>query len=173
MNNLRVALEWFLNPDHLPFLVAQELGWFADAGLSITLVEPKEHFDAFAAFEAGELEVAITEPIHLLQDLAGGQELRGFARFLHTNGGVMVLEKSGITRPRELANKRLQYPGAPGPGGPAIVNTMIVADGGQASDIVPVNSSATVASVTFEKANAKSVRRAIIFKMNEMLTSCL
>ena len=34
MTNLRVALEWFLNPDHLPFLIAQEKGWFAEAGLN-------------------------------------------------------------------------------------------------------------------------------------------
>ena len=139
MNTLRVALEWFLNPDHLPFIVAEAQGWFAEEGLQITLIEPKEHFDAFEAFAADELDIAITEPIHLLQDLAQGQELRGFARFLHTNGGVMVLGKSGITRPIELAGKRIQYPGAPGPGGPAIINTMIVADGGTASELTPVN----------------------------------
>ena len=106
MTNLRVALEWFLNPDHLPFLIAEEKGWFAEAGLDVSLIEPKEHFDAFEAFAANELEIAITEPIHLLQDLSQGQDLRGFARFLHTNGGVMVLEKSGITRPREMAGLR-------------------------------------------------------------------
>ena len=139
MTRLRVALEWFLNPDHLPFLVADELGWFSEAGLDVVLVEPKEHFDAFKAFQAGELEVAITEPIHLLQDLGAGQPVCGFARFLHTNGGVMVLEKSGIERPRELAGKRLQYPGAPGPGGPAIINTMVAADGGEPGVVVPVN----------------------------------
>ena len=139
MTNLRVALEWFLNPDHLPFLIAQEKGWFAEAGLDIGLIEPKEHFDAFEAFAANELEIAITEPIHLLQDLSQGQELRGFARFLHTNGGVMVLEKSGITRPREMAGKRIQYPGAPGPGGPAIINTMVMTDGGESSEYIPVN----------------------------------
>ena len=59
MTLLRVALEWFLNPDHLPFLVAEDLGWFADNDLQIRLVEPKEHFDAFEAFAANELEIAI------------------------------------------------------------------------------------------------------------------
>jgi ABC-type nitrate/sulfonate/bicarbonate transport system substrate-binding protein len=51
----------------------------------------------------------------------------------------MVLERSGITRPREMAGCRVQYPGAPGPGGPAIVNTMIQADGGEPGALVPVN----------------------------------
>jgi len=139
MTLLRVALEWFLNPDHLPFLVAEDLGWFSENDLKISLVEPKEHFDAFEAFAANELEIAITEPIHLLQDLAKGQNLQGFARFLHTNGGVMVLERSGIERPRDMAGKRIQYPGAPGPGGPAIIDTMVIADGGESGEYVPVN----------------------------------
>ncbi|MCB9797776.1 MAG: ABC transporter substrate-binding protein [Alphaproteobacteria bacterium] len=135
---LTLALEWFLNPDHVPLLVGLEKGWFAEEGLELELVEPKEHFDAFAAMEKGEVDVAITEPIHLVQDAAKGETLIGFARFLHTNGGVMA--KGEITRPRELAGCRLQYPGAPGPGGPAIVRTMIEADGGPTNaPIEPVN----------------------------------
>lgn len=139
MGKLRLALEWFLNPDHMPFLVAQERGWFAEAGLEVELIEPKEHFDAFAAMRAGEVDLAITEPIHLVQDVARGEALVGFARFLHTNGGVMYLRGRGIERPRDLAGKRLQYPGAPGPGGPAIAATMIAADGGADTGVVPVN----------------------------------
>ncbi|MCB9744182.1 MAG: ABC transporter substrate-binding protein [Alphaproteobacteria bacterium] len=135
---LTLALEWFLNPDHVPLLVGLEQGWFAEEGLELELIEPKEHFDAFAAMERGEVDVAITEPIHLVQDNAKGEALIGFARFLHTNGGVMA--RGDITRPRELAGKRLQYPGAPGPGGPAIARTMVVADGGPAdAGFEPVN----------------------------------
>lgn len=139
MTRIRLALEWFLNPDHVPLLIGLERGWFAEAGLQVELVEPVEHFDAFKAMEQGEIEIAITEPIHLVQDVARGEGLVGFARFLHTNGGVMVLERSGITRPRELAGKRLQYPGAPGKGGPAIVDTMVASDGGTPGGTIPVN----------------------------------
>lgn len=139
MTRFRIALEWFLNPDHVPFLVALERGWFEEAGLAIDLVEPREHFDAFAAMEAGEIDIAITEPIHLMQDVSRGEGLLGFARFLHTNGGVMALERSGIRRPADMVGKRVQYPGAPGPGGPAIVNTMVAADGGTPGELEPVN----------------------------------
>ncbi len=139
MAKIRLALEWFLNPDHLPFLIARELGWLDDEGLELELVEPREHFEAFAAMKAGDIDVAVTEPIHLVQDVAKDEAMVGFARFLHTNGGVMVLGRSGITRPREMAGKRVQYPGAPGPGGLAIVATMIEADGGEPGELVPVN----------------------------------
>jgi putative hydroxymethylpyrimidine transport system substrate-binding protein len=138
--HLRVGLEWFLNPDHVPFLVAQEKGWFAEAGLDVELVEPKEHLDAVDEISAGRMHLAVTEPIHLVADVAAGRDIVGFARFLHTNGGVMYFADSGISRPRDMAGKRLQYPGAPGPGGPAIVRTMIEADGGEPeAEVVPVN----------------------------------
>ncbi len=128
MTRLKLGLEWFLNPDHAPFLLAQDRGWFKDAGLDVELIEPEEHLDAVEAIEQGEMDCAITEPLHLVEDCARGEMCVGFARFLHTNGGVMA--KAGIERPRDMVGKRIQYPGAPGNGGPAIVATMVEADGG-------------------------------------------
>ena len=130
MTRLRLGLEWFLNPDHVPFLLAQDRGWFADEGLDVELIEPEEHLDAVEAIERGDMDVAVTEPLHLVEDRAAGRPCVGFARFLHTNGGVMA--KAEIERPRDMAGRRIQYPGAPGPGGPAIVATMVEADGGPA-----------------------------------------
>lgn len=128
MTRLRLGLEWFLNPDHVPFLLAQDRGWFADEGLAVELIEPEEHLDAVEAIEKGEMDCAVTEPLHLVEDRAKGEMCVGFARFLHTNGGVMA--KAEIERPSDMAGARIQYPGAPGPGGPAIVATMVEADGG-------------------------------------------
>lgn len=128
MIRLRLGLEWFLNPDHVPLLLAQERGWFREAGIDLELIEPEEHLDAVEAIESGEMDVAVTEPLHLVEDRAEGRPCVGFARFLHTNGGVMA--KAEVERPRDMVGARVQYPGAPGPGGPAIVATMIEADGG-------------------------------------------
>lgn len=140
MEKLRLGLEWFLNPDHVPFLVALEKGWFADVGIELEMIEPSEHLDAIDLIASGEMDVAVTEPLHLVEDMAKGHAVVGFARFLHTNGGVMYLQRSGIERPADMAGKRVQYPGAPGPGGPAIVKTMIAADGGDADcELEPVN----------------------------------
>ena len=143
MDTLRLGLEWFLNPDHAPLLVAQEHNWFAEASIDLDIIEPDAHMDAVEAIEKGTLDFAITEPLHLVEDRAAGESAIGFARFLHTNGGVMYLRNSGITRPRDMAGTRIQYPGAPGPGGPAIVGTMIEHDGGtfEPDDFTPVNNS--------------------------------
>jgi len=39
---LRIGLEWFLNPDHMPFVVAEREGFFAEAGLEVELVAPSD-----------------------------------------------------------------------------------------------------------------------------------
>lgn len=130
MKKLRVGLEWFINPDHVPFLVGLEKGWFEEVGIDLELIEPEEHMDAVDAIEAGAMDLAITEPLHLVEDRSEGKPVVGFARFLHTNGGVMYRADGDISRPRDMVGARIQYPGAPGPGGPAIVKTMIEADGG-------------------------------------------
>jgi len=137
IKKLRLSLEWFLNPDHLPLLVANRTGIFEEVGLEVEIIEPDEHFEPMKKIQSGELDVAVTETIHLVQDRAKGEPVLGFARFLHTDGGVMFLRDSGIERPRDMCQlrdggrkTRVQYPGAPGLGGLAIVKTMAEADGG-------------------------------------------
>lgn len=126
---LKVGLEWFLNADHMPLVVAQELGYFAEVGLSVELMEPEDHFEAGDSLAKGEIDIAVTETLHLAQESGEGKTI-GFAKFLHTDGGVMYFDET-IKRPRDMCGKTIQYPGSPGPGGPAIVQTMVEADGGE------------------------------------------
>jgi ABC-type nitrate/sulfonate/bicarbonate transport system substrate-binding protein len=53
----------------------------------------------------------------------------------------MYRTNSSIARPRDMAEARIQYPSAPGPGGLAIVATMVEADGGMFDPeaVTPVN----------------------------------
>ena len=39
---LKVMLDWFINPDHGPLYVAEERGYFKDAGLEVVL-QPLRH----------------------------------------------------------------------------------------------------------------------------------
>ena len=133
---IRLGLEWFVNPDHLPLIVAKKHGIFDQFHLDVELVEPADHWEAEEEIIEGRLDVAVTEPLHLAQDAARGKPVLGFSRFLHTDGGVMFdTSKSGIERPSDMCGKTISYPGAPGPGGPAIVQTMVKADGKMDCDI--------------------------------------
>ena len=83
---IKLGLEWFLNPDHLPLVVALREGYFADAGLDVQLIAPADHWEAEEEILAGRLDVAVTETLHLAQDAAKGKPVMGFSRFLHTDG---------------------------------------------------------------------------------------
>ncbi|GAJ98922.1 hydroxymethylpyrimidine ABC transporter, substrate-binding component [Geomicrobium sp. JCM 19055] len=96
-------------PDHIPLMIGMEKGWFANEGIDVTMIEPEDHFDAIDEIKAGKMDIAITEPLHLVEDRAAGEPVLGFARFLHTNGGVMYNKAKGIKRPVDLIGKRIQY----------------------------------------------------------------
>lgn len=128
--DINIGLEWFINPDHLPLIVAKSHGIFEELGLNVNLVEPKDHWEAEEEIIKGVLDIAVTEPLHLAQDAAKDKPVLGFSRFLHTDGGVLFDRSKGdIKRPSDMCGKTISYPGSPGRGGPAIVDTMVRADG--------------------------------------------
>lgn len=142
METVTLGLEWFLNPDHIPFFVADERGYYAEEDVAIEFWEPEEHYDTLEALADGELDFAITEPIHLVPDRAAGVPVQGIATFLHTQGGIQYPADRGWESPADLsAGVRLNYPGAPGEGGRKMVAYMAQQAGGDltADDIEPVD----------------------------------
>lgn len=39
---LTLVLDWYINPDHAPILVAEQIGAFKDAGLDVKIVPPSD-----------------------------------------------------------------------------------------------------------------------------------
>lgn len=113
LETVRLGLEWFVNPDHLPLIVAKSHGIFREFGLNVELVEPTDHWEAEEEILQGRLDVAVTEPLHLAQDAAKGKAIIGFSRFLHTDGGVMY-KKDKVSRPSDMCGLTISYPGSPG-----------------------------------------------------------
>lgn len=55
-----LALDWFLNPDHAPILVALVDGNFASHGLDVSIIEPADPNDPPKLVAAGMMDLAIT-----------------------------------------------------------------------------------------------------------------
>jgi putative hydroxymethylpyrimidine transport system substrate-binding protein len=55
---LTVLLEWFVNPDHAPLVLAQSEGFFAEHGLSVELVPPADPSAPPRLVAAGQAEIA-------------------------------------------------------------------------------------------------------------------
>ena len=88
MKRIEVGLEWFLNPDHLPFIAGIEKGWFKEVGLDVHLIAPSDHYDGLTAVATGELAFACNEPLHMVDEARPG--LRALGCFFETDGGVML-----------------------------------------------------------------------------------
>lgn len=86
MQQLRIALEWFLNPDHLPLLAARER--LRGEGLAIELVVPDDHYDGFDALANGDVELVVNEPLHLVERRSC--RLVSHGCFFATDGGVLM-----------------------------------------------------------------------------------
>ncbi|GGI89458.1 ABC transporter substrate-binding protein [Polymorphobacter multimanifer] len=79
---MKIALEWYLNPDHLPLLAARE------AGVDLTLIAPDDHYDGFEALAAGDVTLVVNEPLHLVESRP--LTLRAHGTFFSTEGGVLI-----------------------------------------------------------------------------------
>lgn len=67
---LTLLLDWFVNPDHAPIVVAQEAGHFARAGLEVRLVAPADPNDPprMVAARQADLGVYYQKNLHLAVD---------------------------------------------------------------------------------------------------------
>lgn len=89
---LTLTLEWFLNPDHLPFIAGIHTGAYLNAGLDMTMIEPTEHYDGFSELQAGNIDLHVNEPIHLFEHYF--EDLKALGCFFVTDGGVLMKTSS-------------------------------------------------------------------------------
>jgi thiamine-phosphate diphosphorylase len=88
MTTLKIALEWFLNPDHLPMIAGVVSKKYEEGGINLEIIAPDEHYDGFEQLKAGEIDIHCNEPLHLFEHYYEG--LKSLGCFFETRGGVMV-----------------------------------------------------------------------------------
>jgi putative hydroxymethylpyrimidine transport system substrate-binding protein len=59
-DKLTVMLDWFVNPDHAPLIVAREQGFFAAEGLEVELIAPADPNDPPKLVAAGKADIAVS-----------------------------------------------------------------------------------------------------------------
>ncbi len=88
MTQLKIALEWFLNPDHLPMIAGIQSGLYKENDIEVELIAPDEHYDGFEYLKRGEIDIHCNEPLHLFEHYFDG--LKSMGCFFETDGGVMI-----------------------------------------------------------------------------------
>jgi len=133
-----VALEWFLNPDHLPIVAAKEKGFFREEGLELSILVPTVPEESLDLVAHGKADFGVGEQTNLIKARAHGQPLISIGPLLaHTVVCLMYLKNGPIKSLEDLRGKRVGWPGLeidlP------ILGTMLEAAGLTHADIVPVD----------------------------------
>jgi len=107
---ITVLLDWFINPDHGPLLVALEKGFFADRGLDVEFQVPSNPNDPPKLAAAKKAEIAVSyQPQHSLH-VDQGLPLVRFATLVATPlNALVVLKDGGIGTISDLKGKTVGY----------------------------------------------------------------
>ena len=89
---LKLAFEWFLNPDHLPFLVGKQKGYFENYGFDLELIVPDAHYDGLDELIRGNIQFATNEPLHLIEQF--NEKFLSLGTYFETKGGVLLKKEA-------------------------------------------------------------------------------
>jgi putative hydroxymethylpyrimidine transport system substrate-binding protein len=92
---LTVILDWFVNPDHGTIVVAQQKGFFKDAGLEVELIEPADPNDPPKLVAAGKADLAISYQPQLHLQVAEGLPVVRVATIVATPLTTLLVLKDG------------------------------------------------------------------------------
>jgi putative hydroxymethylpyrimidine transport system substrate-binding protein len=109
-DRLTVLLDWFVNPDHAPLVVAAEGGFFAREGLEVELVPPADPSAPPRLVAAGQAEVAVHYQPSLHLDVAAGLPLVRFATLIETPLNTLTVLKDGPVKTlADLKGRKVGY----------------------------------------------------------------
>jgi putative hydroxymethylpyrimidine transport system substrate-binding protein len=109
-DKLTVVLDWFVNPDHAPLVIAKEGGYFERAGLDVDLIAPADPSSPPRFVAAGKADVAITYQPDLMLQIKEGLPLVRFGTLIETPLNCLIVLKDGpIKTLADLKGKKVGY----------------------------------------------------------------
>ena len=135
---LTVLLDWFVNPDHGPLIVAQQRGFFAEAGLEVEMIEPADPNDPPRLVAAKQADIAISYQPQLHIQVGAGLPLVRFATLVATPlNTLLVLDESPVKTIADLKGRKVGF--SVGGFEDAILKAMLEPKGLSLSDIELIN----------------------------------
>ncbi len=105
-----VVLDWFINPDHAPILVAQQIGAYTKEGLDVKLVEPADASIGPKLVASGQADVVLTAEPQFIEQVAAGLKLVRLGVLIDRPLSTLVaLQGSGVRTLADLRGKRIGY----------------------------------------------------------------
>ncbi|WP_108860560.1 ABC transporter substrate-binding protein [Ruegeria sp. Alg231-54] len=109
-DKMTVLLDWFVNPDHGPIIVAQENGYFADEGLEIEIVPPADPSAPPRLVAAGQADLAVSYQPQLHLQIHEGLPLKRVGTLVATPlNCLLVLQDGPIKTLADLKGKKIGF----------------------------------------------------------------
>ena len=105
-----VILDWFVNPDHGPIIIAQENGYFSEAGLDVEIIAPADPSDPPKMVAAGKADLAVSYQPQLHMQTAEGMPLVRVGTLVGTPLNCLLVLKDGpIKKISNLKGKKVGF----------------------------------------------------------------
>ena len=143
LKDVTLCLDWTPNTNHTGFYVALQKGYYKDAGLNVSIVQPPEN-GATEACSAGQAQFAIDaqDTIASAFTSATPMQVTAVAALLqHNTSCVMSKKGAGIDRPKGLEGKT--YLTWDSPIELAMLENVVKADGGDWSKVKRIPNTVT------------------------------
>lgn len=137
---VKVALDWYINPDHAPLLVAEAYGYFAEQGLDVQLIQPTNTSSVRNLVLTKQADIGIDYQPEMMLAIAQGLPLKVFANLIPTPLSCMASLAGGpISTMADFKGKSIAYSGDPLDA--ALINTTLKTAGVDPKSVtlVPVN----------------------------------
>lgn len=143
LTDITVCLDWTPNTNHTGMYVAEEKGYYKDAGLNVSIVQPPES-GATQACAAGQAQFAIDAQDTMAPALTSDEPLgitAVAALVQHNTSGIISSKGQGMDRPSGLTGKT--YLTWDSPTELALLKNVVNADGGDWSKVTKIPNTVT------------------------------
>ena len=107
---LTLLLDWFVNPDHAPIIVADAQGYFAAAGLEVEIVAPADPNDPPKLVAAGQADIAISYQPQLHIQVDRGLPLTRIGTLVATPlNSLVVLADGPVKEIADLKGRKVGF----------------------------------------------------------------
>lgn len=109
-DKMTLLLDWFVNPDHGPIIIAQEKGYFAEQNLEIEVIAPADPADPPKLVAAGKADLAVSYQPQLHLQIHEGLPLKRVGTLVATPLNCLLVTKDGpIKSPADLKGKTVGF----------------------------------------------------------------
>lgn len=136
--SLTIVLDWFVNPQHAPIIIAQEKGFFREQGLTVNIIQPAAPSDPVKLVAAKKADLGIDYQPELYLQVANGLPIVRIGTLIDSPLRVLAtLQNGDIKTMGDLKNKKIgiSLSGV----GDAILDTMLRYNGVDPNTVTFIN----------------------------------